>query len=203
MQQLAEVLIENGMRFSTGIGITDPQPMLALHLHEVGRNYWYNDLGSLASQLECWERSVKSLARRPHFARAAIARGGIVALALRHFFEPQFTLRPSLSALKHGSPAPVHVDGRVLHDDWLTQGEEDLILGYPHPSALRSLLPPTRVFNKFYGGVFSSGVENWFNLRMRELKYGVRTTTGHEAKTALTAKEWKHVLRDASRSWYN
>ncbi|EJD46747.1 hypothetical protein AURDEDRAFT_164198 [Auricularia subglabra TFB-10046 SS5] len=200
--ELVDFLIDNGIHFATGVEVPNPEPILTAPWHETPDNPWFDENAPVANQFETWAAVVDTLLRKPHVARAALARGGIVSMTVHALIDARFPLRPTSATLEHGSRSTVRHRDLVLHDDYLTEEEVKLILGYPEATSERSLLPSLAAFNNAYGGVVTRGIADWFQARMFELSTGFQGRTGRPTTGLRNGNEWRKALRNEVLSWY-
>ena len=79
-------------------------------------------------------------------------------------------------------------------------------MGFLHPDAERSLFPHERVFNKFFDGVVTPKMEQWFEERVKELQRGYYKAPNGEKKPAkgmMSGNDWRKALRVKCRYWYS
>ncbi|EJD41529.1 hypothetical protein AURDEDRAFT_169425 [Auricularia subglabra TFB-10046 SS5] len=200
--ELIDFLIDNGMRFSTGVRVVNAEPALTNHWHNVPAGPWFDVAAPVTTQFAQWCRAVQTLLEKPHVARAALGRGGVVSMAVRALADPRYPLRPTVPTIERGSPNAIHYRGLELYDDYLADDEVKIILGYPDTSAQRSLLPSSAAFNDSFAGVVTRGMAEWFQSRMFELSTGFQGRTGNTAHGVRSGNEWRKAIRNELLNWY-
>lgn len=166
----------------------------AVEAHEVPASVVITDNTAPEHRFEQWRAGVRMVLRRPH-ARAALARGGLIARIAREFgVTIDAALEgPTTETQTLGSPNTVMVPGgRTLTDDYLSESEVAILLGVVGPRARYSLWPTETTFaNNWWrdAGEWTEAHEAWFVEHISRLD--------SPWAAALNKDQWRGVLRSA------
>ncbi|KZW00786.1 hypothetical protein EXIGLDRAFT_761346 [Exidia glandulosa HHB12029] len=126
-----------------------------------------------------WITGARMVLSRPHAFRAAIQSGGILATIAREFMpDLPWQMEPTTIAQTLGCPHPVQVEDSYGHDDYLSDAEIKILIGFDwstvnhKPCDQRSMFPPPEVWERVAHGVWSSVHQDWFELRKKDIRTG-------------------------------
>lgn len=191
-------VLARGMRITAGIKPVHVDVSIVEDRHTLSSAMELNSRWDAETAWAKWHHLATVLLTKSHVMRASLLSGGILWRLARFIVdEPSVYSRPFTDTCAHGGRYPVKIGLAAIHDDWLTEPEERLLVGgeFGGPAVVEAanakyMWPPPAVWEHYAGGVWGEAQERWFLLRVQELK------GGHSPKRVFLSRHgWIGTLR--------